>query len=196
MLVLLRCQPWVEGIYLLTRDVGRAPMRKRVFLSYPREAAGYVEDFAPLFRAQAGDPEVHFYGDTPVAVGDLSEELQGAISDAAVFVCFLNSSYDKSHACLKEFAIACDLQVAAGGIKSTERLLVPVVLDEQGREFWNKSTEPNGPAAWARGLLYSNLTDPRTGMHPAPIRGDSGYNGPIQRRIEDLGKKVRRTMGW
>jgi hypothetical protein len=171
-------------------------MRKRVFFSYSREAESYVEDFAPLFRAQAGDPEVHFYGDTPFAAGDLSEELRGAISNAAVFVCFLNSSYGTSHACLEEFSIACDLQVAAGGITSTERLLVPIVLDEEGKAFWNKSTELGAPAAWARKLLYSNLTDRRTGMHPAPIRVDAGYNSPIQRRIEDLGRKVRRTMSW
>jgi hypothetical protein len=171
-------------------------MRKRVFLSYSREVANYVEDFAPIFRAQAGDPEVYFYTDTPLAVGDLSEELRLAISDAAVFLCFLDSSYGTSRACLKEFALACELQVAAGGIRSTERVLVPVVLDEEGREFWTKSTEPTGPAPWAQGLIYSNLTDPRTGMHPAPIRVDAGYNSSIQRRIENLGKRVKRTMGW
>src|SRR5262245_30368163 len=171
-------------------------MRKRVFLSYSREVAGYVEDFAPIFRAQAGDPEVYFYGDTPLVAGDLTEELQKAISEAAVFVCFLNSSYRTSEACLKEFASASALQSSAGGITSTQRLFLPVVLDEEGREFWNQSIESNGSAAWAKGLLYLNLTDPGTGMHPAPIRVDGGYNGPIQRRIGELGKKVRQKMGW
>jgi hypothetical protein len=48
-------------------------MNRRVFLSYARDVATYVEEFAPIFRPPAGDPELYFYGDTPIPAGNLPE---------------------------------------------------------------------------------------------------------------------------
>jgi hypothetical protein len=171
-------------------------IQKRAFLSYSSDAATYIDAFAPLFRPPAGDPEVYFYGDDPLAGGILYEELEAELSRAPVFLCFLNATYPRSAACLREFEFACRLQAEAGGARATERFFVPVLLDMKGKEFWNESIVSNKPAAWATGLVYTSLIDPKSGTHPIRIYIEGKLNSLASDPIQRLGGRVKRQMKW
>jgi hypothetical protein len=171
-------------------------MQKLAFLSYSSDTTLYIDEFAPLFRRAAGEPEVYFYGDAPIPAGELLEELQAKITLAPVFLCFLNASYAVSQACMDEFMTACALQAAAGGARATERFFVPAVLDQRGVDFWTENIKPGRPAAWAGNLIYTKLIDPKSGTRPAALYIDGKSNDPFPRRVEELGRKVKERMSW
>jgi hypothetical protein len=171
-------------------------MQKLVFLSYSSDTSLYVDEFAPLFRRSAGDPEIYFYGDTPIPAGDLYEELRAKIAVAPVFLCFLNAGYAVSLACRNEFDMACALQASAGGTGATKRFFVPTVLDQTGVDFWIENIKPTKSAAWASNLIYTKLIDPKTGTRPAPLYIDGKSNDPFPRRVQELGRKVKERMNW
>jgi hypothetical protein len=171
-------------------------MKKRVFLSYSSDAATYIEEFAPLFRPPAGNPEVYFYGDDPAVGGVLQEELKDEILKASVFLCFLNRAYPNSKSCINEFDFASHLQVQSGGLQSETRFFVPVILDSEGKEFWKDSVSPNKSAEWASALLYTDLTDKRTGTRPMPIHVNGTLNATAFNLIQRLGQKVKKKMNW
>jgi hypothetical protein len=165
-------------------------------LKLSNDVALYIQEFSPLFRRPAGDPEIFVYGDTPIHAGDLKAELHKKISAAPVFMCFLNGFYEISATCTAEFDLACAIQSNSTDFSGVKRLFVPIILDQRGLLFWTKNIQPDKPAAWARELVYLSLIDEITGSRAADIYIDGKANGPISRRIQQLGKQVKELMNW
>jgi hypothetical protein len=102
----------------------------RVFFSYGKD----VSDFVGQFKRYFSDPQERLEFDdwlvTPVPAGELLKGLRQKISEADVFIAFVDADY-------RNRITASELKFALGSRPKGAPVLIPVMLGRTGEAWWN-----------------------------------------------------------
>lgn len=154
-------------------DTCTPPTRRKndVFLSYAHSegAAEDMESHVAEFADELREKGISYFFDTvSIRKGDhFVKALDHGLSNAKIFILFVNTRYGKTNWTCEEMYSAIKAQI------EKERLVIPMIFDEEGRTFWEQNALPSA-------INYQDCTKQE--------KKQEAYEEVIKRILQELNK--------
>jgi hypothetical protein len=166
----------------------------RVFLSYAAEDSAWKDNFVhgDWFGSHLRNPEIFDYRYTGLPFGQISEELGKRIASADAIIAFLSRDYICQKYTVLELELALAQTDPAGN--SEPALFVPVIMDNQAREWWRDKISSYPPGRWLEDHAFRDFRN-ALGTDPLPIVTAKGLTvDDVIHRIREVARLIAQTL--
>jgi hypothetical protein len=154
----------------------------RVFFSYADDDAFWVNLFRPYFVSVLNTVRIIDCSADSIAYGPLRDALAEQIETAAVVIAFVSENYRKT-----EWTVA-EWEKSLSEIERRRLIFVPIMLDADGTDWWQKLRRDNRLTELNRDYQYADFTIGGAPALPGP------ENPKIIQMINNLALRVRRDI--